>query len=238
MQQAVYIGAGHDIIPVLIFRDIKKFIYIDSQPFSEHGTSVYTEKYISYESTLETREQYEADNLFGRPRFIEDQKDLMIQNNFILQSESKYCITYKNEYDQIIKYHLSCSFPEFLTDEIISDIVDKELKSLVKELGLNPNTYTAQNVKDLVKLLKDESKSRTLPDNVVDQIQELQGQLKYKFDASVVKSKIDNMLMSLVNSRVVRQYMNGDSLVQGASSGFEQLGIRKVGTNPAFKFFL
>jgi len=122
MQQAVYIGAGHDIIPVLIFRDIKKFIYIDSQPFSEHGTSVYTEKYISYESTLETREQYEADNLFGRPRFIEDQKDLMIQNNFILQSESKYCITYKNEYDQIIKYHLSCSFPEFLTDEIISDI--------------------------------------------------------------------------------------------------------------------
>lgn len=122
-------------------------------------------------------------------------------------------------------------------NKIISDIVDKELKSLVKELGLNPNTYTAQNVKDLVKLLKDESKSRTLPDNVVDQIQELQGQLKYKFDASVVKSKIDNMLMSLVNSRVVRQYMNGDSLVQGASSGFEQLGIRKVGTNPAFKFY-
>ena len=122
MQQAVYIGSGHDIIPVLVLRDIKKFIYIDSQPFSEHGTSVYTKEYISYESTLETREQYEADNLFGRQRFIEDYKELMIQNNFILQSESKYCITYKNEYDQIIKYHLSCSFPEFLTDEIISDI--------------------------------------------------------------------------------------------------------------------
>ena len=54
MQQAVYVGAGHDIIPVLVFRDIKKFIYIDSQPFSEHGTHVYTKdsKYQSKKETL------------------------------------------------------------------------------------------------------------------------------------------------------------------------------------------
>ncbi len=122
-------------------------------------------------------------------------------------------------------------------NQIISNIVDNELKGLVKELGLDPINYTAKNVKDLVKLVKEEAKGRTLPDNVVDQIQELNGQLRYKFDASVVKSKIDNLLMSLVNSRVIRQYMNGDSLVQGASSGFEQLGVRKVGTNPAFKFY-
>jgi hypothetical protein len=145
MQQAVYIGAGHDIIPVLVFRDIKKFIFIDSQPFSEHGTSVYTKEYISYETTLETREQYEADNLFGRPKFIEDYKELMIQNNFILQSESKYCITYKNEYDQIIKYHLSCSFPEFLTDEIKSDIL--ECNTLIL-CGYFPNKQVLSMMKE------------------------------------------------------------------------------------------
>jgi hypothetical protein len=122
MQQAIYIGAGHDIIPVLVLRDIKKFIYIDSQPFSEHGTGVYTKEYRCESATLKTRDKYENDNLFGRSDFIDRFKQLMKQNNFTLQYESKYCITYENDHQQIIKYHLSCSFPEFLTDEIRADI--------------------------------------------------------------------------------------------------------------------
>jgi len=36
---AVYIGAGIDVLPVLMFRNITKFIYIDSQPLTEFGAS-------------------------------------------------------------------------------------------------------------------------------------------------------------------------------------------------------
>ena len=145
MQQAVYVGAGHDIIPVLVFRDIKKFIYIDSQPFSEHGTHVYTKDYKSYFALLETRILHENDNLFGRPKFIEEFQHLMKQNNFILQSESKYCIIYKNDYDQVIKYHLSCSYPEFLTNEIKSDI--RECNTLIL-CGYFPHKNILSMMKD------------------------------------------------------------------------------------------
>ena len=129
-----------------------------------------------------------------------------------------------------------------LSDEynsIISNIVDKELAKLVKELGLNSQNYTAENVKTLIDLLKKEAKDRSLPDNIRDAIQQeaATGQLMYKFDTSMAKSKIDSMLMSLVNSRVIKQHLNGDSLVQGASSGFESIGVRKVGSNPVLKFY-
>jgi hypothetical protein len=145
MQQAIYIGAGHDIIPVLVLRDIKKFIYIDSQPFSEHGIGVYTKEYRCDSASLKTRHIYENDNLFGRPDFIDKFKELMKQNNFKMQYESKYCLTYQNDYQQIIKYHFSCAFPEFLTDEIKYDISecntiimcgyfpDKSILSMMKE---------------------------------------------------------------------------------------------------------
>jgi hypothetical protein len=122
MNQAVYIGAGLDLIPVLVCRDIKKFIYIDSQPFSEFGTDVYTKNNNQITASLETREKYEKNNLFGRFNFRFRLDKLMKQNNFLLVSETKYCLLFKNDLNQVIKYHISCAFPEFLTDEIVDDI--------------------------------------------------------------------------------------------------------------------
>jgi len=122
MNQAVYIGAGLDLIPVLVCRDIKKFIYIDSQPFSEFGTDVYTKNNEKITASLETREKYEKNNLFGRFNFRFRLDKLMKQNNFLLVSETKYCLLFKNDLNQVIKYHISCAFPEFLTDEIVDDI--------------------------------------------------------------------------------------------------------------------
>jgi len=122
MNQAVYIGAGLDLIPVLVCRDIKKFIYIDSQPFSEFGTDVYTKNYDKITASLETREKYEKNNLFGRFNFRFRLDKLMKQNNFLLVSEKKYCLLFKNDLNQVIKYHISCAFPEFITDEIVEDI--------------------------------------------------------------------------------------------------------------------
>jgi hypothetical protein len=38
LDTAVYVGAGTDIIPLLLFRNVGKFIYIDSQPLTEFGS--------------------------------------------------------------------------------------------------------------------------------------------------------------------------------------------------------
>lgn len=37
LDTAVYVGAGTDIIPVLLFKNVGTFIYIDSQPLTEFG---------------------------------------------------------------------------------------------------------------------------------------------------------------------------------------------------------
>ena len=52
MQKAIYVGAGTDILPLLCYPNIKKWIYIDSQPNNEFGPE-YVEE-------------------FSRPYFIND----------------------------------------------------------------------------------------------------------------------------------------------------------------------
>lgn len=124
---------------------------------------------------------------------------------------------------------------------IFKELIDEEKDKLVKELGLNPNeNYKAENVQKLVDLLKEEAKGRNLADNIIDALQteEINGKvmLKYNFDYMVNKAKIDSMVMSLVNSRLIRQMMNGDAMIQGASTGFEKSGRRVEGSND-LKFY-
>lgn len=123
---------------------------------------------------------------------------------------------------------------------IFNELIASEKSKLVSELGLNPSTYKAENVSKLVELLRKESKDRNLPDNVIDALQTevIEGKvlLKYNFDSMVNKTKIDSMIMSLVNSRLIRQMMNGDAMIQGASTGFEKLGSRVEGSND-LKFY-
>jgi hypothetical protein len=54
MLSAFYPGAGIDIFPLIMFRSIKKWIYMDSQPKSEFGNIEF--------------------NGCGRPKFIEQLK--------------------------------------------------------------------------------------------------------------------------------------------------------------------
>lgn len=120
----------------------------------------------------------------------------------------------------------------------IISLIKEEEEKLVKEFGLTENP-TKESLKKLVDALRSEAEDRNLPDNIIEALQndKITGELMYKFDAQVNKAKIDSMLMSLINSRLIRQKMNGDALVQGASSGFEQLGVRKAGSNSSLKFY-
>jgi hypothetical protein len=147
-EQAVYIGAGCNINPILIMKDIKKFIYIDSSPFSMHGTNVYTHNNNeSFNATLETRELYENNNMLGYSNFKDEFDIRMKQNNFVLVSETKYCWIYTNN-DQLVKYHVSCAFPEFAVSnpEIIRDISESNILIVC---GHNPNKLILKMMKEI-----------------------------------------------------------------------------------------
>jgi hypothetical protein len=45
LDTAIYVGAGIDIIPVLLFRNIGTFIYVDSQPLTEFGSIKFCPEY-------------------------------------------------------------------------------------------------------------------------------------------------------------------------------------------------
>ena len=124
-------------------------------------------------------------------------------------------------------------------NKIITDLINKEKDKLVKELGLNPAlSYVSEDATKLVELLKSEAENRALPANLIDSLQVTQDTktLRYKFDSMVNKAKIDSMLMSIINSRLIRQKINGDALIQGASSGFETKGTRVKSSN-TLKFY-
>ena len=67
--KAVYIGAGCDIRPIKIFKDIKLFYYFDGQPYSEFGTKQCGTK------------MKDGSDGFSRPNFIPILDESMSNNN-------------------------------------------------------------------------------------------------------------------------------------------------------------
>lgn len=94
---AIYVGAGIDIQPILLFPEIDIFYYIDSQPFSVHGTRAIYETQV---------------NLLGRIDFT-DRLDNTFENvlKMKLTFSSYFLRIYKNEKVQVY-YCTNTSFPE------------------------------------------------------------------------------------------------------------------------------
>jgi hypothetical protein len=98
MKKAFYPGAGLDIIPPSMFRHIKKWFYMDSQPNSEFG------------SKLE----------YYRPAFISNLIDIMETNGFQFQDvRNNTLVFYNAEHSQFIVYETNAIFPEHLKPEYL-----------------------------------------------------------------------------------------------------------------------
>jgi len=92
MLSAFYPGAGIDVFPLITHRNIKKWIYTDSQPNSEFGDMI-----------------FEGCN---RPRFIGRLIKNMNQNHFELKSMNEdIYIFYNAEYEQQVIYETNSVFP-------------------------------------------------------------------------------------------------------------------------------
>lgn len=96
MKTAVYVGAGTDILPLLLFPTIREWIYIDSQPRSEWGA------------------------LEGTPSltFLPQLHALLQANGWVREpKDTDDALTYQNPIThQRLTYWINCAFPEHLTD--------------------------------------------------------------------------------------------------------------------------
>ena len=111
--KAVYIGAGLDLEPLDL--PIANFIFIDSQPFSEHGTHAYTTEAIT--CTKKTRFR----NLFSRPRFLMDLRAKMAEKGYNVINRTEDFMVFTNNIKKI-KYYYSCSFPEFVEKGLLNEL--------------------------------------------------------------------------------------------------------------------
>ena len=99
MNRAVYIGAGLDILPIIVCSNIKQFIYIDSLPKSEYGTFWYN-----------TEQGYDK-------QFLDRLMLIMSNNNFRCIKQSKTIYEFENG-DRNLKYFINTAFPDHITGEI------------------------------------------------------------------------------------------------------------------------
>ena len=132
--KAVYIGAGLDLAPLEL--PINDFIYIDSQPFSEHGTTAYTDQAVT--CTKKTRFR----NLFSRPRFLTNLETSMSEKGYNIIKRTGDFIVFTNT--KKIKYYYSCSFPEFVEDGLLSEL--KTCDTIIA-CGFNPNPVILDYIK-------------------------------------------------------------------------------------------
>lgn len=99
MDKTVYIGAGHDIIPVIIFPEIKEFIYIDSEPKTEYrGGVCYNRSFV--------------------PRLVK----LFEANNFVCRSKSENYIEFTGDGGRSVKYYINTIFPDNVSNDIKKEL--------------------------------------------------------------------------------------------------------------------
>ena len=126
----LYIGAYTDLVPVLFFKDIKKFIFIDCVPFSSYGNAIALKEEImtTIYASINEINKFKDFNQLGDKNFLSKLERIMKQNNFCLIEENLIdsYLLYKNQ-DKTIKYYINRPFPQFLTQAIVKDIKECNL---------------------------------------------------------------------------------------------------------------
>ena len=114
-------------------------------------------------------------------------------------------------------------------NDVLTKLMTIGKEELISEFGLerkDENTYEVKDVSRLVTLLRREAENRDLPDNIINGInyevnEDDTQSLQYDFDTLINRDKIDNILNSIADSRVISQKMRGNSSPQVASSLYE-----------------
>ena len=112
---ALYIGAGLDLKIIKNIPNVKKFVFVDSQPSSEFGLEECWLKDPSYIFNCFCPSWTPFINDYYKPNFISDLKKTAVDENIKLVSEEvnkKLTFEYNN---QTIEYFVNISVPENLS---------------------------------------------------------------------------------------------------------------------------
>lgn len=124
--------------------------------------------------------------------------------------------------------------------KIQNQIIDQAFNNIKEELGVKRNDegkYLVESKNKLVKYLTRAAKRRTVNDNVLDSIQQLLDE-DITIDSLLNKDKVENLLMSLIDSGSIREKRTGGANIQGASTGFESINFKRNSkTNNYLKFY-
>lgn len=137
---------------------------------------------------------------------------------------------------QMRKLFLANLFSSGLSDEkftsilnnyvdLLNKVEDQQKRMLYKEFGITEdnNGIHIGDMKNFVKTLQRQVDMRSLNDNIKNFLQydENTGRTTYPLETSLNKSQIQDLISGMIFSRLTRLKVNGDMLIQVASSGFE-----------------
>ena len=114
-------------------------------------------------------------------------------------------------------------------NRLIDSLTATEFRGVLRDLGLRQvgEEYITGDLDSMMKTLKAEMERRDLPDNVLDMLKVMIDantgvkRIQYRFDASPVRDKLDSILNSIVDSRILAQTMHGKPAVQVPATMFE-----------------
>jgi hypothetical protein len=121
--------------------------------------------------------------------------------------------------------------------DTLNSAINKNLNKLLKELdvarSLNSNGYAIGNFERLVKILKESAESKNSTVSVLEAIELFSNDKTIELLSN--KSKIENILFSIISNRVIRFERPGDAKPQFAVTGLES-GTRSFNSS-ALKFY-
>ena len=107
----------------------------------------------------------------------------------------------------------------------VTELLNLEQDDLFSLLGIEQegSVYKVTDMKRFLQLLIDESIKRGVPINNIDYIQydEVTKNAKYPIDYAFNRQQIQDLLAGLIDDRLRRLKVNGSSLIQVSSAGFE-----------------
>lgn len=117
----------------------------------------------------------------------------------------------------------------------INKIIHYKRKELIKRLSINKEfstdgvNYKITDYNKFRDILISEARSRNVPLNIIDGINQALDELNpHKLiDILPNKTKLENILMSIIENSVIKQKIKGDMMVQASNLGYE-VGPRKI----------
>ena len=180
-------------------------------------------------------EAFSVDAETGNRTVPENVADLMEENvNLIHTDFLKDQLRINSQYKGSATF--STQFRKLLSDGIYEngEVVNQELADASQEFLKNIDNlikYETDQLKKevktkqkLVSLIKRELERRDVADYKIEAIDiDRKGNLKYNLDALPSAAEMDKILNAVVNRRLVKAKLSGESLVQVASTGFEKV---------------